>query len=365
MTSAISRWRHGQHYDWLSGYLAARHLIVVTRALMAFLTASFIACLVALLAGRDSPYGPVPVVMTWLACVGGVALLLLWAWRWPTRAQSIAFAITLNMCIALACLAYPNPLAGIIGCIAFATSGAYIAFFQTAGLVVYNFIVAATVASIQAVRLAMSGHPALAGVDLWLVIEVNIALPVAIHALVRAVAGDLLQADQDPLTNLLNRRAFNHKILGLITARRNIDNHLVVLVIDLDNFKALNDAHGHAAGDQALVDVARTLLALADDYQAALARSGGEEFFLAAISRTCNAEALATQVCDAVAGSRAAVTASVGTACALLDHDTLAQHRALFRDLIPAADSAMYRAKRCGGNQFHHHGLLRAYRDEI
>lgn len=365
MTSAIGGWRQSQHYDWLSGYLAARRLIGFTRALMAMLMVSYIACLVALLAGIDSPRGSVPIAMTWIACAGGVAGLLLFVWRWPTRAQSVAFALALNASIALACLAYPNPLAGMIGCIAFATSGAYIAFFQTTGLVLYNFIVAAAVASIQALRLAMSGHPALAGVDLWLVIEVNIALPVAIHALVRSVAGDLLRADRDPLTNLLNRRAFNNKMLGLIATRRNVDTHLVAVVIDLDNFKALNDAHGHVAGDQALVDVAQALLVLADDYQAALARSGGEEFFLAAISSDCNAETLATCACDAVATSPAAVTASVGTACAQLDDDTLAQPRTLLEDLITAADTAMYRAKRRGGNQTHHHGLLSPYRDKI
>lgn len=361
--STISWWRQSQHYDWLSGYLAARRLVGVTRALMAFLALSYIVCLLALLAGEDSPRGAIPVVMTSIACAGGVAGLLLWVWRWPTRAQSVAFALTLNTGIALACLAYPNPLAGIVGCIAFATSGAYIAFFQTPALVFYNFTVAATVAAFQALRLAESGHPALAGVDLWLVIEVNIALPVAIHVVVRAVAGDLLQADRDPLTNLLNRRAFNHKILGLITTRRAVDSHLVVVVIDLDNFKAVNDAHGHAAGDQALVDVARTLLALAEDYQAAVSRSGGEEFVLAIISPTCNAEHLATQVGDAIAASPAAVTASVGTACAQVDDDTTAKHRALLKDLIIAADTAMYRAKRRGGNQCHHHGLLYPYRD--
>ncbi|ART70073.1 GGDEF domain-containing protein [Mycobacterium dioxanotrophicus] len=363
--STISWRRQSQHYDWLSGYLAARRLIVVTRALMAFLTLSYIVCLLALLVGDDSPRGAIPIVMTWIACAIGVSGLLLWVWRWPTRAQSAAFALTLNTGIALACLAYPNPLAGMIGCIAFATSGAYIAFFQTPALVFYNFMVATTVAAIQAVRLAKSGHPALAGVDLWLVIEVNIALPVAIHVLVRAVAGDLLQADQDPLTNLLNRRAFNNKILGLVTTRRAVDSHLAVLVIDLDNFKAVNDTHGHAAGDQALVDVAQTLLALAEDYQAALARSGGEEFLLAVVSPTCNAECLAAQVCDAIAASPAAVTASVGTACAHVDDGTIARHRALLKELITAADSAMYDAKRRGGNQSHHHGLLHPYRDRF
>jgi diguanylate cyclase (GGDEF)-like protein len=360
MTSASSRWRQGEHYDWLSGYIAARGLSLAIRALMAFLTISYVVCLVALLAGRDGPRGSIPVTMTWIACAGGVAGLALWAWRWPTRAQSVAFALTLIAGIALACLAHPNPLAGIIGCIAFATSGAYVAFFHPTGFVLYNFAVAATVCSIQAVRLATSGHPTLAGVDLWLVIQVNIALPVAIQVLVRALAGDLLRADQDPLTGLLNRRAFNHKALGLITTRRSVDTHLVMLVIDLDNFKAVNDAHGHTVGDHALVHVANALLAHTDS-RAALARSGGEEFLLAATAPTCNAEALATQVCSAVAASPAAITASIGTACVNLDDPTPAKPQALLEDLITAADTAMYCAKRRGGNQSHHHGLLCAY----
>ena len=94
------------------------------------------------------------------------------------------------------------------------------AFFHTTAFVLYNFAVASAVALYEAVLLARSGHPALAGVDLWLVVEVNIALPVAIQVLVRALAGDLLRADRDPLTGLLNRRAFQHHALGMILARR-------------------------------------------------------------------------------------------------------------------------------------------------
>jgi diguanylate cyclase (GGDEF)-like protein len=364
MTSVFSRLRQGRHYDWLSGYLAVRGLSLTVRVLMAFLAVSYILCLVALLYSTDGPRETVPVAMTWIACAGGVAALMLWAWRWPTRAQSVAFAFTLNTGIALACLAHPNALAGIVGCIAFATCGAYVAFFHQTGLVLYNFIVAATVCSIQAVRLAASGHPALAGVDLWLVIQVNIALPVAIQVLVRALAGDLLRADQDPLTGLLNRRAFNHKALGLITTRRSGHTHLVMLVIDLDKFKALNDAHGHTVGDHALVHVANALLAQTDN-RAALSRSGGEEFLLAATAPACNAEALATQVCSAIAASPAGVTASIGTACAILDEPTPARYQALLEELITAADAAMYCAKRRGGNQPHHHGLLDESRDRI
>jgi diguanylate cyclase (GGDEF)-like protein len=356
MTAILSRWWRADQYDWLSGYLAARGIGGATRALMAFIAASMVLCLLALLAGSDGPRGSVPIAMTWIAVAGGVAGVLLWTWRWPTRLQSVAFAVTCNTAVALACLAHPNPLAALIGCIAFATFGAYIAFFHTTAFVLYNFAVAAAVGVVEAARLATSGHPSLAGVDLWLVLEVNIALPLAIRILVRAMAGDLLHADRDPLTGLLNRRTFQHHALGMILARRGIDSHLVVMLIDLDNFKALNDNRGHAAGDHALVQVGQALLVVADN-QAVVARSGGEEFLLAGTSTTCNAEPLAAEICRAIEASTVGVTASIGTACARLDDTTPGDHQALLEELITASDTAMYQAKRLGGNRSHHHEL--------
>jgi diguanylate cyclase (GGDEF)-like protein len=292
--------------------------------------------------------------LTWVAAAGGVAGMLLWIWRWPTRVQSMAFAFICNTSVALACLAHPNPLAAMIGCIAFATFGAYIAFFHTTGFVLYNFAVASAVGLYEAVSLARSGHPALAGVDLWLVVEVNIALPLAIRVLVRALAGDLVRADRDPLTGLLNRRSFQHEAFGMILARRGTGAHFAVLLVDLDNFKAVNDARGHAAGDDALVEVAQVLLAAADN-QAVVARSGGEEFLLAGTSATCNSEAIAARVCRAIAASAAGVTASIGIACTRLNDSLPGDHESFLERLITDSDAAMYRAKRLGGNQFHHH----------
>ncbi|QLL09900.1 GGDEF domain-containing protein [Mycobacterium vicinigordonae] len=321
---------------------------------MALIASSMVLCLIALLLGSDGPRGQVPVTMTWIAVSGGIAATLLWVGRWPNRTQSIVFAVTCNTAVALACLAHPNPLAALIGCIAFATFGAYIAFFHTTAFVLYNFAVAAAVGVYEAWRLARSGHLALAGVDLWLVLEVNIALPLAIGILVRALAGDLLRADRDPLTGLLNRRAFQHHALGMMLAHRGLDGHLVVLVIDLDNFKVLNDKRGHAAGDDALVQVARALLGAADG-QAVVARSGGEEFLVAGTSPVCNADALADRICRAIEASAAGVTASIGTACTVLDHTPPNEQQALLDALVSASDAAMYQAKRRGGNQFQHH----------
>ncbi len=330
-------------------------MTATVRFLMAFIAASFSACLVALVLAGDGPVDPVPVAITWSAvaiCLFGVAL---WTWRWPTRAQSVAFGLVTNTAIALACLAFPNPLAALLGCIAFATNGAYLAFFHSTQLVLYNFAVAAAVGVTQATRVALDGHVALAAVDLWLVAQINIAMPLSIHILVRALGRDLVHADLDPLTGLLNRRAFHHKTLRLLMTRPADHRYLVMGVVDLDDFKAINDAHGHTVGDLALVDVALALRIATGD-TAVIARSGGEEFLIADTSPSCNPAKLAQRICDAVAAQPARVTASVGTACAPFDNAPDDAHTVLVDQLIEAADAAMYQAKRNGGNQSHHHG---------
>ena len=348
-------WRQPGHYDWFSGYLHARGMGGALRAMMAATAGSLALCLVALLFSTDGPHGPLPVAMTWTAFTGGVAGLILWALRWPTHAQSMWFACVTNTSIALACLAHPDPRASLIGCIAFATNGAYVAFFHTSKYVFYNFTVAAAVALFAATRLASQGHVALAGVDLFLVLQVNIALPLAIQVLIRTLSADLALADLDPLTGLCNRRAFQHQSLGLIMARPGPHMFLLIAVVDLDDFKALNDRDGHSAGDRALVEVANALQASTRD-TAVIARSGGEEFIVADTSRAGDPAPLADRICRAIADLPVGVTASVGTTCAPLDGVDDGQHQPLVDYLIGVADKAMYRAKRAGGNGFHEHG---------
>jgi diguanylate cyclase (GGDEF)-like protein len=293
--------------------------------------------------------------MTWLAFAGGVAGALLWTLRWPTHGQSVAFAFVSSASVMLACLAHPDPLASLIGCIAFALFGGYIAFFHTSKYVLCNFAVAAFVSVFAATRLALSGHAALAGVDLWLVLQINIVLPAAIHVLIRVLGTDLVHADRDPLTGLLNRRAFEQEALGLLLDRPTHADSLVVAVIDLDCFKAVNDNHGHAAGDRALSEVSHALRGASCE-TAVIGRSGGEEFVVADTSSNAHAgPSLARRLCDAIADLPVPITASVGSACAPLDGLSQHQYQTLIDELIRAADEAMYSAKRKGGNQIHHH----------
>jgi diguanylate cyclase (GGDEF)-like protein len=345
-------WQQSAHYEWLSGYLADRGMCGATRALMAFIAASMVACLLGLLRSADGPIGTAPITMTWLAIVGGIAGAALWVLKWPTRRESFAFAVITNASIALACLAYPSPLPAVTGCIAFATIGAYIAFFHTTGVVLYNFVVASAVVTLGASRLAESGHPVLAVVDWWLIIQINIALPLAIQILVRALGVDLLRAERDPLTGLLDRRTFHRHTSSLIGSGRAVDAHLVVALIDLDAFKSINDRYGHAAGDEALVHVAQAIAGAAGD-GAVVARSGGEEFLVATTAPTPDCEELAQRLCTAIAESPAGVTASVGTTAVRLG-DADCHDKPLVDRLVATADWAMYRAKRAGGNGFRH-----------
>jgi diguanylate cyclase (GGDEF)-like protein len=355
VSAAFKRWwLQPSHYDWLSGYLHARGLGGATRTMMAAISAALSLCLVALLVSHDGPRGALAVTMTWIAFAGGVLGCALWTARWPTPAQSLGFAVVTNTSIALACLAHPEPMASLMGCIAFATSGGYLAFFHTSKYVFYNFAVATGVAIYAAIRMAGQGHAALAGVDLFLVLQVNIALPLAIQVMIRALGNDLVRADLDPLTNLCNRRAFQLETLSLMMARPDPDMFLLVAVIDLDDFKSINDRHGHLAGDRALVEVANALRASTAD-SAVISRSGGEEFIVADTSHVADAAPLARRICAAVADLPIPITASVGTASAPLDEVPTRQHKPLVDHLVASADNAMYRAKRSGGNRFHHH----------
>ena len=156
------------------------------------------------------------------------------------------------------------------------------------------------------------------------------------------------QSATDPLTGVANRRALM-QALGTALAHPP-HRPLLLLMIDVDHFKAFNDRYGHPAGDRCLQQVAS---ALADELRAGdcLARYGGEEFaILCTPSREEDAAKLAQRLLEAVrrldfphlgpqAGPR--VTVSIGGACARPDHDCA-------ESFIEAADRQLYWAKQAG-----------------
>jgi diguanylate cyclase (GGDEF)-like protein len=157
----------------------------------------------------------------------------------------------------------------------------------------------------------------------------------------------------DPLTGLYNRRFLVEQAPRMWRQARRDGTRVAAMVLDLDHFKRLNDAHGHAAGDAVLHAVAGSLTATVRPTDV-LARLGGEEIVvLGLVADPDEAGPLAERLRAAVAVSRTAhghaVTASIGIALTRpSDGDDAIT--GLWR-LIDRADAAMYEAKQAGRNR--------------
>jgi len=158
-------------------------------------------------------------------------------------------------------------------------------------------------------------------------------------------------AIHDQLTGALNRRGLGEQgAIAYATSRRS-NNPVSVIMIDIDRFKFINDEHGHAAGDAALVHFSEQLeeARRADDF---IARVGGEEFALILPGTGLEhalkiADALCVKVEASplqIDGGDLRMTASFGVA-------TVSEKDTCLSDTIIRADRALYRSKRAGRNQ--------------
>jgi diguanylate cyclase (GGDEF)-like protein len=152
----------------------------------------------------------------------------------------------------------------------------------------------------------------------------------------------------DDLTSLHNRRAFEERLADEVARARRTNRPLSVLMIDLDDFKLVNDVHSHAAGDAVLKATAQALLACVRDVDTC-ARIGGEEFIVLLpetdlVGATTVAEKVVLLVHERnLYDSGVNVTASAGVAT-LITAETPGE-------LVSRADAALYRAKREGKNR--------------
>lgn len=156
------------------------------------------------------------------------------------------------------------------------------------------------------------------------------------------------QATHDTLTGLLNRWQFGQRLEQTISEAQRDGQHFALLLLDLDDFKAINDGYGHAAGDQVLLEAARRLKGALRPGDT-LARLGGDEFtvLLAPLAHAQEAEQVAARLLQALCmpcqmhGFELNFGASMGIA--LFPGDA--------RDavtLMRYADMAMYHAKQHG-----------------
>ncbi len=173
-----------------------------------------------------------------------------------------------------------------------------------------------------------------------------------IEEALQASRDELLQlSEHDPLTGLTNRRGFEHALAAATSRSNRGHSRVAVLLLDLDDFKSVNDTSGHAVGDALLVEVSRRLSATVRDSDL-LCRLGGDEFvvLMNSFDREDQVFILADRLIGElqtpfVLGATTHITtASIGVA-------TYDPTRGNVTDLLRFADMAMYQAKQEGRNQ--------------
>lgn len=183
-------------------------------------------------------------------------------------------------------------------------------------------------------------------------IFVSLSFVLLMINVVLGVLGDLqralvMQAITDPLTGCYNRRHLQTHLDQIVPSPAGTDEGAVLLAIDIDHFKSINDRHGHDVGDEVLCNLVQAIKArqrLGD----LLFRTGGEEFaLLLPRSTTGVARIVAESLREHVAGSELLhgepVTISVGISAVWGDADV--------KGWLKSADTALYRAKREGRNR--------------
>jgi diguanylate cyclase (GGDEF)-like protein len=159
-------------------------------------------------------------------------------------------------------------------------------------------------------------------------------------------------AQYDPLTGLPNRALFQDRMMAAMRHAERNKSIVVLMFLDLDHFKDINDTLGHNAGDELLKDVSKRLHSCVRD-EDTIARLGGDEFtvILQDISHREDAASIARKILDALSnpftlnGEKVFVTTSIGIAGYPTCGDSA-------EAVIRNADTALYRAKREGRNSY-------------
>ena len=159
------------------------------------------------------------------------------------------------------------------------------------------------------------------------------------------------QVIRDPLTGLFNRRVFQEELKIAVARADRKEQAISILIIDIDNFKRVNDTYGHAAGDLVLEKLGKLLHQQTRKYDLA-ARLGGEEFLIlmneanleTGTKRAEEIRSLIENMESEFEGNSIHITVSIGVA----EYPSSSKS---IRDVMRKADQALYRAKFKGRNQ--------------
>lgn len=270
--------------------------------------------------------------------------------RWPSYRLTIAFVIWADVGLVITGLTMSSPEAQLSLVGSTTLVGIFTAFLLGTTVLIVHCTAAALVV------IGVTAHAAAVHHVGWFdllpfyapVLLAVAVLPVVIQTIIegtrRSMTATTRQAFQDPMTGLHNRRGMDEAASRMI--QRNPSSTLLVAVIDVDNFKELNDRWGHDHGDGALRQISETLRSTIRSGDIAV-RLGGDEFaVIAPVDSPTNVAGLVERIRSALA-MLSGVTVSIGVA----HRPVRAGDATIIEDLLRHADRAMYTAKNRGGNQ--------------
>ena len=234
----------------------------------------------------------------------------------------------------------------------FVVPGVYVTFVHGFRLVLAHlgYLVAVVVGTYTYVLVSTDTSVVVATLFCLLALTGGVTTSIMAHIALTFLRRHAHESFTDPLTGILNRRG----LLDALMRSHEVyppSAPVTALVIDIDKFKAINDAHGHLTGDQVLARTAQRLTEVGRNVDA-LARIGGDEFAIFTHLDAHRAGTFAEQLrrsltADVDIGS---VSVSIGTVTTALeawpppDDDTI-------EEMLDYADTAMYHAKNAGGNR--------------
>lgn len=353
-------WSAPVDYDAQIGYFAQRGLLGGVQLLVGACAA--LLAVIAIVA-QASPSGAdtaeARIISSAFAATAVVWALVWWFGPWPSRTVSIAFIVYADIGISSVAMLDANRLAGFFGLNAMLLISMYVKFFEgPKGLAVHTvWVLLVTGGFALSIAVGSPADPYLALAKSLVAIATFVVLPMVVQFGIWVLRNDANESVTDHLTGLLNRRGLNMRFGGLVSARDGTsipgDAVVVVIVIDLDRFKLVNDTYGHAMGDAVLVRSADRITHAVRS-GALVARVGGEEFVVVDIAAPGQATAMSERVRSAIAerADEAPVTASVGVATVPLTDfaSTDVGPHGVLDAAIDCADHAMLAVKRSGGD---------------
>ena len=271
------------------------------------------------------------------------------------KTLTIAFVAYADLGIGAVLLTFSDREGALYGTALFAIIGVYAGYFAPRRYVTAHIVYTSIfITALAWLTWRQGGHDAAGIAARWMVsiLSANCAMGLLhnfTNGVQKALDTQLDNAIRDPLTGLLNRRGLESWAEWTLLNQRD---PIAFVVLDLDHFKAVNDEHGHSAGDSVLVLVGTRLRGILGE-EATIARTGGEEFALVLPEDLENSLLIADRIRLEVHHPDDAIPVTVSVGVAVLPNVTSLRSDPVtaLNEGLRRADTALFHAKHAGRNQ--------------